>query len=153
MREARSNGTSHFGWTSGDPLLASFNGVKSESAQKPVGVISLAKHFFPEVVRGAGIQMTPLQTDTAALIRVLRHWKSLGVDLLTMKLMMEEFVRHPEWCQRSKRSPWQVFVSRRGDLASEVAYRQRKDPANRRWAGTGEDYWLGRHTPRINYAT
>jgi hypothetical protein len=129
--------------------LVTSNGVKSESVQKSATTVSLAKYFFPEVVRAAGIQMTPLQTNGPALASHLNRWKLQGVDLETMKLMMEEFARHPEWCRRSRKTPWQVFVGRRGELASLLAYRMRKDPANRRWSN-GRDWFS--LTPRVNSA-
>ena len=118
------------------------------SAQKPVTTVSLSKYFFPEVVRAAGIQMTPLQTNGPALAHHLNQWKLQGIDLSTMQLMMEEFARHPEWCRRSRKPPWRVFIARRDELASIVAFRKRKDPARRRWSG-GRDYFLSPPTPRV----
>jgi hypothetical protein len=129
------------------------NGVKSESAQKPVSTVYLSKCFFPAIVRAAGIQMNPLQTNGAALTQHLNRWRLQGVDMLTIQLMMEEFARHPEWCRGARRPPWRVFVGRRDEIASIVAFRKTKDPSNRRWSGSGKEFWLGRHTPRVNYAT
>lgn len=131
------------------------NGVKSESVQKSTTTIYLAKYFFPEVVRGAGIQMTPLQTNSAALGHHLNRWKLQGVDLSTMKLMMREFARHPEWCQHSGKPPWQVFVGRRGELASIVATTRRWKIRDKDWVAATPRVtkdWLGHRTPRVNYA-
>jgi hypothetical protein len=126
-----------------------FNGVKSESAQKPVATTTyLAKYFFPGVVREAGIQMVPLQTNGPALAHHLNRWKLQGVDLSFMKLMMEEFVRHPEWCRHSTRPPWRVFVSRREDLSGLVVQRAKQNTRSKDWFAQ-----TARHTPRVNYAT
>jgi len=121
------------------------NGAAAKKS--PDTTVSLARYFFPQVVQGAGIQMNPLQTNAFALAHHLNRWKLQGIEISTMRLMMEEFARHPEWCHRSKKSPWQVFVGRRGDLASLVATQQRKDPGARTGTIRGASYW-DCHTPR-----
>jgi hypothetical protein len=120
------------------------------SVQKPTSTVSLAKFFFPEVVRRAGIQMTPLHTNGPALAHHLNRWKLQGINLNTMGLMMEEFARHPEWCQRSRKPPWRIFIAKHDELVSLVTHRQGNDPSNRRWDGID---WLSCRTPRVNYAT
>lgn len=137
--------TTQGSWTANGLTVGGFSGEMEESAQKPVTTVSLAKYFFPQVVRSAGIQMNPLQTNSHALAHQLNQWKLQGVDLGVMQLMMEEFVRHPEWCRRSRKPPWQVFIGMRGELASIVAFRKRKDPVRRRWS---DGTWLTSHTPR-----
>lgn len=87
------------------------------------------------------------QANYAGLIHNLNRWRLQGFSIETMELMMDEFANHPDWCRRSRVPPWRVFVAKREDLASLVAYRKRKDPANRRWSG-GKD-WFG-HTPAVN---
>jgi hypothetical protein len=125
-------------------------GVKSESVQKSDTTFSLARDFFPQVVEQAGIQMNPLQANFPALASHLNRWKAQGVDLSTMRLMMEEFVNHPDWCHRSNRSPWRVFISRREELVSIVLQRQQRDPAARRFSDNpiGQGSYWNRHTPR-----
>jgi hypothetical protein len=121
------------------------NGGMERSAQK--STVYLATYFFPQVVRGAGIQMTPLQINGAALAHHLNRWKLQGVDLLTMKRMMEEFAKHPAWCRNARRPPWRVFVGKREDLASLVASNQRRHPGNNR----NKD-WLAYPSRRTTFA-
>lgn len=124
------------------------SGVKSESAQKSGTTMYLAKYFFPQVVRAAGI--VTLDSNVHGLAHHLNRWKTGGIDLETMELMMEEFARHPEWCRRSRKPPWRLFVAKADELLSAVTYRQKKDPANRRWSTDRDDtYWFG-HTLAVN---
>ena len=119
-------------------------GVKSESVQNPVSL--LARDFFPTVFSG---DMRP-QLNWQALARGLKIWRSdHSISLNTMRLMMVEFGRHPEWWRRSDKPVWVVFLGRRDKLAALVESRRKRHPGDRRYsAGQGRDYWLGRHTPR-----
>jgi hypothetical protein len=154
MREARrtgTSGTSRVNTTSFTRATLSKPGGMERSVQKrDRAIIALAKDFFPRMV--TGIQANEAMFKYEALINHLSQWQDQGVDRRTMKLMMVEFSQHPDWCRVSGKPPWQVFVGRRDQLASLVASRQRNDPANRRWSGGGDAYWLG-HTSRVNYAT
>jgi hypothetical protein len=122
-------------------------GVKSESVQKSVNPISLlARDFFPQMLQGNTLP----QSNWPALARNLKLWETnFGINIDMMRLMMEEFGQHPEWCRRSRRPPWRVFLSRRDELATLVITRRRRDPANRKYsAGKGPEYWFGHHVPR-----
>jgi hypothetical protein len=66
-----------------------------------------------------------------------------------MKLMMDEFGKHADWCRRSKKPAWRIFLARYDELLALVTSQQRRDPANRKFStGKGKEYWLDRHTPR-----
>jgi hypothetical protein len=137
--------------TSSDSLDSNTNGVKSESAQKPMDRLV---RDFPRLVREAGIQMTPLQAEDcfAVLGNNLRKWHcDLDVSINDIRLMMEEFIRHPEWCRRSQRSPWQVFLSRRLQLAGLIAYNKRQHPGNRRFV-TDDEHWQQYQPHRRNFS-
>jgi len=120
---------------------------RAAAKKSPDTTMSLARYFFPQVVKGAGIQMNPLQANAPALAHHLNRWKLQGIEVTVIRLMMEEFARHPEWCRRSQKSPWQVFVGRRGDLASLVAAQQARDPGARTGTIRGAGYW-DHPTPR-----
>jgi hypothetical protein len=92
--------------------------VKSESAQNSV---SLARDIFPRLVK-----QNPLQANWPALAKNLKLWNQQGVEWSFIRQMMEEFAQHPEWCRRSRRSPWLVFVSKRSDLSSLVSHQRQK---------------------------
>jgi hypothetical protein len=66
-----------------------------------------------------------------------------GVNLSFVRRMMEEFVRHPTWCERSRRPAWQVFIGRREELIKRVRIQQGR---NTRHSG-GAEYWLGKYAP------
>jgi len=122
------------------------NGVKSESVQNPV---SLLAFDFAQVV---GVD--PAQCKPEALAHNLKTWKrQYGIGLDTLRLMMEEFARHPDWWRRSDKPPWRVFLARRDELTTLIAKRQRRDPSRREpGERKGRDYWLGRHTT-TSYST
>lgn len=122
--------------------------VKSESVRKLRPTNQLAQDF-PELVRAAGIQVTPLQTNYPALASHLRRWHEAGVSINDIRMLMEEFVKHPEWVRRSSKPPWQVFVGRRDQLASLVARQQRRDPGNRKFLT--DDHWT--YHPRRSFST
>jgi hypothetical protein len=123
-------------------VSCSLNGVKSESVRTTV---TLARDYFPQVISMNGYS----NSKWPALAHHLNQWKTQGVTINTIRLLMDEFGRHPEWIRRSNKPPWRVFVAMRDDLEALLATRQRRDPGNRKWsAGQGDEYWLGRHTPR-----
>jgi len=132
----------------------SSNGVKSESAQKPVNTVELARDYFPQIMAGTGLGGIRLQSNWPALARNLKLWKiNYGASVDTIQHMMEEFARHPEWIRQSNKPPWRVFLARRDELAALIETRRRRDPGNRKYsAGQGKDYWIPRPTPRLNYA-
>jgi hypothetical protein len=97
------------------------------------------------MVREAGIRFLPGETKWGPLAQHFRLWQKEGLDLAFIEDMVKEFVKHPEWCRKSNRAPWLVFLSRRTDLVSRVArQRQRDEPGRHRVDG---DWWLTT-TPR-----
>jgi hypothetical protein len=152
MRSARSTGATPpvYCFETQSVDMGSVVGVKYRTVEKSATTVYLSKYLFPQLMRGAGIEMNPLQINGAALTNHLNRWKLQGIDFTTMKRMMEEFARHPEWCRGARVSPWRVFVGRRGELASLVASNQRRHPGNNR----NKD-WLAYPTRRtsFNYAT
>lgn len=106
-------------------------------------VVVLARTTFPSLCLDAGIPINPLVFSWRRLAKGINRWQSdYGVDLNFVRLMMMEFVRHPDWCQTSRRCPDEVFISRREKLAGLVLTRQQRDPSNRRHS-TGAEYWPG----------
>jgi hypothetical protein len=127
------------------PGAFAFNGVKSESVQNPVSL--LARDFFPTVLPE---NIRP-QCKFEAMARNLKTWKpKYGISIETLRLMMEEFGRHPEWYHRSRTPVWRVFLARRDQLVTLVTSQQARDPAarvnSRNYTGPGS-YW-DCHTPR-----
>jgi len=128
-------------------LFVASRGVKSRSVQNTV---QLARDFFPLVLERAGMDKMPDQ-KVYAIAHHLNMWKTrYDYSLSTMRLMMEEFGRHADWCRRSKKPAWQIFLGRHDELHALVSAQQKRDPAARRfregWTGEGS-YW-NRHTPR-----
>jgi hypothetical protein len=121
------NGASGHG--SGDSGYEALVGVKSRSIQKPVRpCTALARDVFPQLLRDAGI--VNLDNDTPGLASHLTRWKREdGVSINDIRSMMTEFVRHPEWCQRARVAPWQVFVRKRQELINLTISRRRRDPS------------------------
>jgi hypothetical protein len=107
--------------------------------------VVLARDIFPQVLGG----LNPLQSNWQALASQLNRWHSQGVEWVFVHRMMEEFAKHPDWCRRSKRSPWRVFLSRREELAGLIISQQRQQPYSRRFRDLrGESFWNGRPTSR-----
>jgi hypothetical protein len=117
---------------------------------------NLARDFFPDLCRENGITY-PVGTGWLGLAGALKQWQEkyeIGLD--EAKLMMQEFVRHPQWCRQSRKPTWQVFLARREQLQYLVLAKKRRDPGARRFAAgrvwwsqperhrRGEDYWLSR---------
>jgi hypothetical protein len=67
--------------------------------------------------------------------------KDYTVDLAFIRQMMEEFVRHPQWTQRSRRPAWQVFIARRQELVKLVHTQRRRNPNRSGWS---QEDWLRR---------
>jgi len=117
--------------------------------------VQLARIFFPDLCRQHNIMILPGQYDWRPLARALRGWEQdFGINLLMVRQMMEEFVRHPEWCQ-NKTFPWKVFLARRDKLMDLVSTQRRRDPA-RFSKGQDRSFWLNRskqdsHTSGAEY--
>jgi hypothetical protein len=110
-------------------------------------VVKLARETFPALCVESEIQFLPFQMNWLGLSRHINQWRKDGMTLSFISQMMEEFFHHPEWCRRSGRAPWRVFVSHRDQLVDLVLTRQRRDPGSRRHsAGQGTDYWSRRGT-------
>jgi len=90
----------------------------------------LARDIFPQLTNRHGYH--PYQHNWPALVAQIRRWP---YDLDFVRLMMEEFSRHPEWCKG--RAPWRVFVGRRQVLVDLVLTRQKREPTR---------FW-DRHSP------
>jgi len=120
----------------------STRGVKSESVQNTV---TLARDYFPQVM-GGGIRG---QSNWPGLARGLKLWKiNYGINVGTMRLMMDEFAQHREWF-RSGTPLWRVFLARREDLVALVQRNQQRDPSNRNNAA---DWSFPRRT-HVSYST
>lgn len=107
--------------------------------------VQMARELFIDLCEEHGIANIPYP-KWSGLARRLRQWEEEeGIDLNLSRQMMEEFVRHPEWCRSSTKLPWEVFVYRKNKLMSLVTNRLRRDPANRRYSSSnGAEYWLSR---------
>lgn len=117
--------------------------VKQGSAQKKPRV-DLCRHVFPDLVEDHGMETIRRDLYWKALYQnVQRLQLDYRVDLPFVRRMMEEFVRHPEWTQRSSRAAWQVFISRWQQLMKLVHLQRQRDPGARRHSG-GAEYWLAR---------
>jgi len=112
--------------------------------------VELARDYFPQLLLQHGHTRFTSWTNVPAFSRNLRQWHDRdGIDYPMIRLMMEEFAHHPEWCRRSKNMPWKVFLARRTQLTEILLVQQRKDPANRRFSNgdSGEgSYWNRRPT-------
>lgn len=123
-------------------------GLGQESAQPARTYVRLARDVFPPLMRQHGVGVRMPQDDLAAFAKNLRDWHDKHeISYDTIRLMMEEFVRHPEWCRRSRGAPWKVFLSRRSQILSLLDAQRGFDPSNRRHQKT-EGYWRQRHTSR-----
>jgi len=129
-------------------------GVMEESARGPKRTtknnprLTLARDFFPQLCRDHRIPIPGY--SWVPLARHLRLWQeNYGITNVQAQEMMEEFVKHPQWCLRSSSVAWRVFVGHREQLLSIIATRQRRDPS-RYGREQGAGFWLsgGRHTPR-----
>jgi len=118
---------------------------KRERRQDPE--VLLARDVFPDLARLN--KRDRRLHEVGPLVGQLRLWeKKYGYDWAFVRLLMEEFGKHPEWYRG--RPAWEVFVTRRRVLAALVVHRQKRDPSNRRWGtNRGREYWVGsRPTPR-----
>jgi hypothetical protein len=123
--------------------------VKQGSVQNEVGTrkprVDLCHYFFPDLVEERGLETVRRDVYWKALYsQVQRLQLEYRLDLPFVRRMMEEFVQHPEWCQRSSRAAWQVFISRWQQLIRLVHAQRRRDPGNRRHSG-GAEYWMGKY--------
>ena len=123
--------------------------LRQSNVRSPVP--GLVDAFF-EVAVNQGLMQNWQPRNGGALGANIKQWIQQGMSVSTVRDMIEEFVKHPEWCRRSRASVWKVFVYRRDELATILATRQRRDPGNRKYA-IGTEYWLGRHTPRAYSST
>jgi hypothetical protein len=81
----------------------------------------LAKDVFPQHA-----DENPLQSNWPALAKALKLWRKQGIEWSFMEQMMEEFAKHPEWCERSNNPPWKVFVIHRAELVTLVEHQQQR---------------------------
>lgn len=110
--------------------------------------VAIARDVFPALCRQNGITYLP-GTDWRPIAGTVKRWGlQYGITVEEAHQMMEEFVRHPEWCQRSRKSPWAVFIQRREQLQYLVTAQQQRDPGSRRFAGQGQEYWIGSRPER-----
>ena len=140
-------------------------GVMGKSAQfyggtrtpRPSGLrVELCRDFFTNLVEAHRMETIPGHLYWRGLCSQVKKFQGdYQVDLTFVRQMMEEFVRHPEWCQRSRRPAWQVFISRREELLGLVKLRQRHHPGDRRYQVEGDQGWLTtgreRHTQGAEY--
>lgn len=132
----------------GIEALASSNSnwlMRRSNVRSPVP--GLVSDFFNTAVEHG--LMHRFEIDRTGLGQNLKFWLEDGVTVDTVREMITEFVQHPEWVRRSKRSAWLVFVSRRRDLFGIVT---RRPTRNKDWlrndpSPTRHKDWLGRHTP------
>jgi hypothetical protein len=109
----------------------------------------LARDYFPQVLERAGVRDGYSNSKWPALAHHLNRWKADGINVRTLQLMMDIFGQHPEWCRRSDKPAWRVFVGRRDTLEALIIAERNQDPGNRRFStGQGREYWLGRRTSR-----
>ena len=108
----------------------------------------LCRYFFPNLVEDSRLETIPRDMYWKPLCsQVKRLQFKYNLDLPFVRRMMEEFIRHPEWCQHSPRAAWQVFVSHWQQLIKLVQLQQHRDPGSRRFSeGGGREYWLGTPT-------
>jgi hypothetical protein len=134
-------------------------GVKHESVPKYVGTprptgprVELCRDFFPSLMKEHQMETIPAPMYSKALYSQVKKMQiDYKLNLSFVRQMMEEFVQHPLWCERSHRLAWQVFISRREELIKRVHAQKQKDPGNRRFSdGRGREYWLGTPTKRHN---
>jgi hypothetical protein len=110
---------------------------------------ALARDFFPQLMREHGHTPFMAWPDVPAFSKNIRDWHEKdGITYDQIRLMMEEFALHPEWCRRSNQMPWKVFLSRRDQIASLISTRMRRDPSRREpGERKGQDYWFGSYRP------
>jgi hypothetical protein len=111
----------------------------SAQNSKP-GLGEVVKLFMDTAIQER--MMLPGSMDVRAFSRNMSRWvKDYEISPQMIKQMIVEFSHHPEWCQRSKKPAWQVFVSRRTELLSTVVYEQRRNPGSRKY----HQDWFGRY--------
>jgi len=135
----------------GEPQGSAVGGLVARAtsraaAKKSTPITGLAKDYFPQVMGGTPLDHFML--NWPALAHNLKLWQTnFDIGIPMMKLMMDEFARHPEWIRRSKTPPWRIFIAKREQLASMIVAQQRKDPGARTGTIRGASYW-DRPTPR-----
>lgn len=147
-----------------ETTAATQKSAQNENGPKPRSpgseVVQLSRIFFPDLCRQNRIPLLP-GMDWRPLAGAINKWRrDYGMNVGFIRQMMEEFVQHPQWCQKSRRLPTMVFISRREDLVGIIAARQRRHPGDRRYHvgeeqaaylttgrqrhTEGAEYWLGR---------
>ena len=131
------------GITSVSSIFATRLPKNQERPKKPE--TRLAQDVFPQVLNAHHFGVMYPQHSWMGLAQGLRRWHDLyDVPYTLVPTLIQEFVQHPDWCRRSKRAPWLVFLSRRQDLLDLVANQQRRDPGRRSF---GAQSWNERPTP------
>jgi len=112
--------------------------------------VDLCRVFFPNLVEDHGLETIPRDVYWKGLYRCVKDLEyEYKVTTPFVRRMMEEFVRHPAWCQRSHQPAYRVFMTRRQELVKLVRAQEKRDPGNRRYS-KGRD-WLGDPSPRHNH--
>jgi hypothetical protein len=134
------------------PVEASAASRASERSVQNRGVIStprsgrvrveLCRDVFPNLVEDHGLETIPRHLYWQALCSQVKKLEiDFNVDPPFIRRMMEEFVRHPQWSQRSRRPAWQVFIGRRQELVKLVHAQRRRNPNRTGWS---QEDWLRR---------
>jgi hypothetical protein len=127
-------------------------GVKQRSAQNEVGPgtgklrVQLCRDFFPSLVEDHGLETIPRDLYWRALVSQVKRLELVyRVNTPFVRQMMEEFVQHPEWCRRSHRPAWRVFVSRWQELVKRVHAQHNRARRNDTRHTGGIEHWLGEY--------
>jgi hypothetical protein len=107
--------------------------------------VQLCREFFPNLVEDHNLETIPRKLYWKLLYgQVQKLEQEYQVDLPFVRRMMEEFVRHPLWCKRSRRPAWQVFVGRREELLKLVLIQRRRNPHHR---DQSKEFWWSSPSP------
>jgi hypothetical protein len=94
-----------------------------ERSARTVGPMTQLLHHFAQVCPDYN------RSDRGILFRAFRAWKKEGIPTKFQTAMVDEFIRHPDWCRRSQRSPVMVFTSHKTELLAIIKFNNRKHAA------------------------